>query len=102
MDELHNCRFGTFLFDNDRERQAARTATPSVWSYLLADVPATAAMRNTRYRPDLVRVLRPATALRHIRLWTAYYLRWTPQQAVSATWALPALAAASSRPKLHN
>ena len=102
VDELHNCRFGTFLFDNDRERQAARTATPSVWSYLLADVPATAAMRNTRYRPDLVRVLRPATALRHIRLWTAYYLRWTPQQAVSATWALPALAAASSRPKLHN
>jgi hypothetical protein len=98
-DEAHACRFGTFLYDCERERVAAdaATRTPSVWAYLLTPSPVTATFVNPRYRPQ-TGLLRPATALRRMRVWSDYYVRWTPQVALGARgplreWQILSLAA---------
>jgi len=83
-DELYSCRFGTFLYNTDRERQAVKGSTPSVWTYLLAPSPVTDTFVNPRYRAQ-ERVLRPATAIRRLRVWSEYYVRWTPQIALGTT-----------------
>ena len=36
MEEVYNCRFGTFLYDCERLRQDVRSCTVSVWTYLLS------------------------------------------------------------------
>ncbi|KAE9555309.1 hypothetical protein FO519_001468 [Halicephalobus sp. NKZ332] len=37
LEEIYSCRFGTFLFNNEREReeQGLKSKTPSFWSYIL-------------------------------------------------------------------
>ncbi len=36
VDEVYNCRFGTFLYDCEKERQAVRDRTVSLWTYMLS------------------------------------------------------------------
>src|SRR5690606_4289250 len=34
MDSLYNCRFGTFLHNNERQRAEIKNKTVSLWSYI--------------------------------------------------------------------
>lgn len=79
LDHLYSCRFGTFLFNSERERAAEglKQRTVSLWS-----------MTNSRpegfcnplYSPYLhhSHVLVPIASLRHVRLWKGHYCRWNP------------------------
>jgi hypothetical protein len=75
----YSCRFGTFLGNNERERAEANlpVLTPSLWGYVLsrADL-----FRNPSYDPGAGDVLlpHPASVLRHVTVWTDWFLRWAP------------------------
>eukprot|EP01107_Rhizomastix_libera_P017532 TRINITY_DN847_c0_g2_i1.p1 TRINITY_DN847_c0_g2~~TRINITY_DN847_c0_g2_i1.p1 ORF type:complete len:1047 (+),score=309.79 TRINITY_DN847_c0_g2_i1:218-3142(+) len=72
--EVHNCKFGTFLFDCERERKEAKLPerTPSFWSYVLFNK---ASFMNPTFRPGM-RVLYPDCSIRNMRLWKELFLRW--------------------------
>ena len=79
-DALYSCRFGTFLFNCEQERAAERldVATPSLWAHIRAQEPA---LRNPFYNPMLCDVLVPeiSATTRNVRLWSDYFLRWSPR-----------------------
>jgi len=78
LDELFYCRFGTFLYNNERERVAAqlKQRTISLWSMINSNA---VRFRNPHYRPNSRR-LSPSASMRRLSLWTGYYLRWTSFQ----------------------
>jgi hypothetical protein len=78
LDELFYCRFGTFLFNSERERAAAqlKKRTVSLWSYINSHY---GRYRNLLYRHNSRR-LSPSASMRRLTLWTSYYLRWTSYQ----------------------
>ncbi|XP_037300263.1 myotubularin-related protein 2 isoform X2 [Manduca sexta] len=91
VDHLYSCRFGTFLFNTERERvkEEVKTKTVSLWSYInsrqdlylnpLYWGPSSfgANSPTTPYtRPQVVLV--PVASLRVIKLWKALYCRWNP------------------------
>ena len=86
MDHVFSGRFGTFLFNCDRERQAANVrATESIWSYVMAN---REQFENPLYSHQQSRgvILTPVASLRVIRIWSDYFFRWsdnlTPVMAV--------------------
>ncbi|XP_075986868.1 phosphatidylinositol-3-phosphate phosphatase [Anticarsia gemmatalis] len=91
VDHLYSCRFGTFLFNTERERakEEVKTKTVSLWSYInsrqdlylnpLYWGPSSfgASSPPSPYsRPQAVLV--PVASLRVIKLWKALYCRWNP------------------------
>lgn len=79
MQAVLSCRFGTFLFDSERERAAAdvRARTVSVWTEVLEG--GGDAFRSARYRPPGaagVLPLRPRTAPGDLTMWAYYGQRW--------------------------
>lgn len=91
VDHLYSCRFGTFLFNTERERakEEVKTKTVSLWSYInsrqdlylnpLYWGPSSfgASSPPSPYpRPQVVLV--PVASLRVVRLWKALYCRWNP------------------------
>ncbi|XP_063890693.1 myotubularin-related protein 2 isoform X2 [Helicoverpa armigera] len=91
VDHLYSCRFGTFLFNTERERakEEVKTKTVSLWSYInsrqdlylnpLYWGPSSfgASSPPSPYsRPQVVLV--PVASLRVIKLWKALYCRWNP------------------------
>ncbi|XP_066993466.1 myotubularin-related protein 2 isoform X2 [Anabrus simplex] len=76
LDHLYSCRFGTFLFNSDRERAAegVKQKTVSLWSYTNSTLDA---YRNPLYWAQQ-HVLVPIASMRHIKLWKGYYCRWNP------------------------
>lgn len=85
---LYSCRFGDFLFDceADREERRLSATTPSLWSYLLAR---TDVFGNPFYDPTLGVVLpETSSTLRQVRLWSDYYLRWSPRPSFPASGAI--------------
>ncbi|XP_060526601.1 myotubularin-related protein 2 [Cylas formicarius] len=79
LDHLYSCRFGTFLFNSERERvqEKVKDTTVSLWSYTSSNLDL---YRNPLYwaSSQQQRVLVPIASIRHIRLWKAYYCRWNP------------------------
>lgn len=80
---LYSCRFGTFLFNCERERAESRLPyrAQSLWAYLLHGGPArTAALVNPSYNPSLGDVLmpHPSAVLRSVEVWSEWFLRWSP------------------------
>ncbi|XP_045507654.1 myotubularin-related protein 2 isoform X2 [Colias croceus] len=91
VDHLYSCRFGTFLFNTERERakEEVKTKTVSLWSYINSRQDL---YLNPLYwgpssfgpntplspysRPQTVLV--PVASLRIIKLWKALYCRWNP------------------------
>ncbi|XP_013144306.1 PREDICTED: myotubularin-related protein 2 isoform X1 [Papilio polytes] len=85
VDHLYSCRFGTFLFNTERERvkEEVKSKTVSLWSYInsrqdlylnpLYWGPSSAGAHS---RPQVVLV--PVASLRIIKLWKALYCRWNP------------------------
>lgn len=80
LDLLHHvvsCRFGTFLYETERERveNKVRQRTPSLWTYLLAKHNRTR-YHNTLYSPQLTNGrLIPNVGGKCIVLWEGYFLK---------------------------
>jgi len=71
---LYSCKYGTFLCDNDQDRQEIRNTTISLWT-LLDDKTRIQKFTNPQYNPDkIVEVLLPMKTLKtDLKLWKSYY-----------------------------
>ncbi|KHN88107.1 Myotubularin-related protein 2 [Toxocara canis] len=81
LDELYACRFGTFLYNSEKQRhrdQRVRESTVSLWSYIDAN---RRRFLNPLYNrfPRFIDVLRPNTKMARIRPWKDYYFRYNPR-----------------------
>ncbi len=83
-DHIYSCRFGTFLFNSDYERDScnARQRTLDIWTYLHYNRGALTnplyLNPNLEHTPTTSVLLPPLTQLlRNVTLWTDYYFRWT-------------------------
>jgi len=75
-DALYNCRFGTFLENNEKDRKACQNLTVSLWSWTFLPE-----NRVTFINPlfsNKYGVIWPACGAKSIRLWENYWLRWDP------------------------
>lgn len=83
LDHLYSCRFGTFLCNTERERNAeVKYKTVSLWSFINSSHEQ---YRNPLYggRATNTRiVLKPIASMRHVRLWKGLYCRWNPSMRV--------------------
>ena len=95
LDALYSCRFGTFLFNCEKERKEhrIRELTPSFWEYVQEnrskyinpcyDPPITSSGPTT-LQTRLPTVLPVSTATRDIQIWSNYYLHpMTPMKTLS-------------------
>uniref|UniRef100_A0AAZ3PK92 Myotubularin related protein 1a n=1 Tax=Oncorhynchus tshawytscha TaxID=74940 RepID=A0AAZ3PK92_ONCTS len=78
LDHLYSCLFGTFLYDSEQERVAkeVQTKTVSLWSYINSQPED---FTNPFYVDYEHQVLYPLASVRHLELWTGYYVRWNPR-----------------------
>jgi len=75
LDHLHYACFGTFLYNNEKERDESqvRTKTISLWSYINSNV---SEYFNPHYKTNKD-ILYPSSNMRKLALWQGYYLRWS-------------------------
>uniref|UniRef100_A0AAY5L4N3 phosphatidylinositol-3,5-bisphosphate 3-phosphatase n=1 Tax=Esox lucius TaxID=8010 RepID=A0AAY5L4N3_ESOLU len=73
LDHLYSCLFGTFLYNSEQERN---TKTVSLWSYINSQPDD---FTNPFYVDYEHHVLYPLASIRHLELWTSYYVRWNPR-----------------------
>jgi len=89
VDAVHSCRFGTFLFNSERERHAAslNRKTVSVWTHLIDPANAHLYLNSARVNGEAmayracgssseVPPVIPSTAAKHMLVWEANYLRF--------------------------
>ncbi|XP_067257743.1 myotubularin-related protein 1a isoform X2 [Chanodichthys erythropterus] len=78
LDHLYSCLFGTFLYNSEQERveKALNSKTVSLWSYINSQPED---FTNPFYVDYENHVLYPLATLRHLELWTGYYVRWNPR-----------------------
>ncbi|XP_075228079.1 phosphatidylinositol-3-phosphate phosphatase isoform X2 [Lycorma delicatula] len=76
LDHLYSCRFGTFLFNSDRERvvEEVKQRTVSLWAMINSSLDL---YRNPLYYPQQ-QALVPVASMRYIQLWRGLYCRWNP------------------------
>ena len=86
-DSIYSCRFGTFLLDTDKKREASDVDKKciSVWDYLSFN---RTELTNTLYTPPLseegcVHLPPLSQFLRKVTLWSDYFLRWSELYFVS-------------------
>ncbi|ODM94150.1 Myotubularin-related protein 2 [Orchesella cincta] len=80
LDHLYSCRFGTFLYNTEKERMTneVKKKTISLWSMVNS-------RRDLYINPFYCeeagsnRVLLPSPAIRHLKIWKGYYCRWNPR-----------------------
>jgi len=86
---LYACRFGTFLFNCERERAeaAVEARTASLWAYVLGGGPVTDALRADAYAPGAGDVLLPprSAVMRGVTLWTDWFARYAPYPTMPAS-----------------
>lgn len=83
LDELFACRFGTFLFDSERERTIdpkldVTKKTPSLWTYALSPIYRQNYV-NPLYDPSektTSRSISPDLRKSHIKLWNEFWVRY--------------------------
>ncbi|KAK9971516.1 hypothetical protein ABG768_024879 [Culter alburnus] len=78
LDHLYSCLFGTFLYNSEQERveKEVNSKTVSLWSYINSQPED---FTNPFYVDYENHVLYPLATLRHLELWTGYYVRWNPR-----------------------
>ncbi|XP_069495283.1 phosphatidylinositol-3,5-bisphosphate 3-phosphatase MTMR2 isoform X2 [Ambystoma mexicanum] len=78
LDHLYSCLFGTFLSncEQQRVREGFLKETVSVWSYINSSPED---FTNPLYASYFDHVLYPVASMRHLELWTGYYIRWNPR-----------------------
>ena len=72
--KVHNLNlYGTFMFNNDKERKAmkAKETTVSVWTEIYKNYEP---YLNTFYSSDSVKILEPNYAYYNIKLWTSFFM----------------------------
>lgn len=74
VDHLYSCRFGTFLFNSEKEREDhhLKNRTVSLWSCLNSNMQL---YINPFYTHNAA-VLYPISDIKRLSLWTRCYLRW--------------------------
>ncbi|EGZ16004.1 hypothetical protein PHYSODRAFT_316113 [Phytophthora sojae] len=93
-DHVYSCKFGTFMFDCERQRKDffAKHRVFSIWSEINSQ---SERFTNHMYAPsDQATVLSPSTLSKNIKLWKGYFCRWDPTvippvPATTITMALP-------------
>lgn len=104
LDELYACRFGTFLYNTDKQRveqvnfsslicffyplsfiQRLKERTKSLWSYTEAN---RRKYTNPMYTMGYVyeETLRPNRTLHRLKLWSNYYGRHNPKLVAQDSW----------------
>eukprot|EP00742_Colponemidia_sp_Colp-10_P010695 GILJ01011769.1.p1 GENE.GILJ01011769.1~~GILJ01011769.1.p1 ORF type:complete len:1254 (-),score=118.15 GILJ01011769.1:125-3886(-) len=74
VDNVYSCRFGTFLFNCERERQehSVRQRTVSLWTFINANM--------SRFVSPIYHYVQdplyPSVNSKNIRLWESYFFRW--------------------------
>ncbi|XP_007563178.1 phosphatidylinositol-3,5-bisphosphate 3-phosphatase MTMR2 [Poecilia latipinna] len=78
LDHLYSCLFGTFLCNSEQQRlkEEIPKRTVSVWSYINSQLEE---FTNPMYVNYSNQVLFPVISLRHLELWSGYYIRWNPR-----------------------
>jgi len=81
LDHLYSCRFGTFLFNTEKERMShdVKKKTVSLWSMVNSKVDYYLNPFYSGDDGDQPRVLIPSPAIRHLKVWKGYYCRWNPK-----------------------
>ena len=75
-DMVHSCLFGTFLGNNEKEREVSmkvKSETISVWTYILAKKKLYV---NPHYDKRSAEVLWPSTSIKCMKLWERYFCRF--------------------------
>lgn len=80
MDELYAAKFGTFLFDSERQSRDnyARTRTISLWSLVNSNASTYLNPTYTAAEVSGHRVLIPGYSVNQLEVWKGYFLRWQP------------------------
>ncbi|KAH7474673.1 Myotubularin-related protein 2 [Phytophthora ramorum] len=77
-DHVYSCKFGTFMFDCERQRKDffAKHRVLSIWSEINSQ---SERFTNHMYAPsEQATVLSPSTLSKNIKLWKCYFCRWDP------------------------
>ncbi|CAI5726515.1 unnamed protein product [Hyaloperonospora brassicae] len=77
-DHVYSCKFGTFMFDCERQRNDffAKHRVFSIWSEVNSH---SDRFVNPMYAPsEHVTLLSPSTLSKNIKLWKGYFCRWDP------------------------
>jgi len=77
LDHLYSCRFGTFLFNSEKERidNSVKTKSQTLWILINSNL---SEYQNPFFMPSLG-VLIPLASMEDMHFWTGYYLRWKRQ-----------------------
>ncbi|CAG0920228.1 unnamed protein product [Notodromas monacha] len=77
LDHAYSCRFGTFLFNSEKERKEkdVKRKTISLWTYLNSRLDEFLYPLYNKYESRPLIIL-PAAKLRSMKLWKSYYCRW--------------------------
>lgn len=75
IENVHSSRFGTFLFNNEKEREEANLATssPSLWTYILQNKESYMNPFYQQFKGPAI--LYPACNVNNLHFWSRYYLR---------------------------
>ncbi|KAJ1113365.1 hypothetical protein NDU88_001611 [Pleurodeles waltl] len=78
LDHLYSCLFGTFLSNSEQQRvkEGLLKETVSLWSFINSQPED---FTNPLYVNYCDHVLFPVASMRHLELWTGYYVRWNPR-----------------------
>ncbi|XP_078513114.1 phosphatidylinositol-3,5-bisphosphate 3-phosphatase MTMR2 [Lissotriton helveticus] len=78
LDHLYSCLFGTFLSNSEQQRvkEGFLKETVSLWSFINSQPED---FMNPLYVSYSDHVLYPVASMRHLELWTGYYVRWNPR-----------------------
>uniref|UniRef100_A0A1I8AD37 phosphatidylinositol-3,5-bisphosphate 3-phosphatase n=1 Tax=Steinernema glaseri TaxID=37863 RepID=A0A1I8AD37_9BILA len=80
LDELYACRFGTFLYNSEKQRFAENNAkqnTLSLWSFIQENL---TEFLNPNYLrvANSIDIIRPTRNIMRMKLWNEYYCRHNP------------------------
>lgn len=105
VDQMHSCRFGTFLMNSEKQRLRLQTKkrTMSLWTYfILQGTPDR--FKNSSYSiAEGTRVvLFPAFLVRKLALWDEFWLRWNSLDVIEDTMRPPELGHSGVQLKFAN
>ena len=81
LDEMYSCRFGTFLYNNERERskRSLKDNTVSLWSFIDGNIDSYVNVEYSVY----VGALYPVSKISNLKFWSSYYLRFQNEYSAS-------------------
>jgi len=82
LDSLFNCKYGTFLGNNEKERMEIKDRTLSLWTVINSDL---TKFKNAFFLLSPTTTIYPAFAVEDMVFWNNYYFRWHRRQKTSIT-----------------